>query len=456
MHRWGWPIFGSVGVAAVTVLMLWQPLAAVVALAICAVGVASLLIPTRHVFAVSSVGALAAAVFIPSSAVAGFPLGSFYPLFVASYFILLGLLRGGRRLRKPKLIVPLGVYYVILVAATLLAGNLDPFYLLITAAGPAIYWLVSSASRAEQTSIRRGVIAIAVIEAVLAVIESVTGTGPLLGAAISVTVENPFLGGIQRAQGTLGHPLVLSFLLLAALGMLLMRNAERTRLRWPSVLILFAGVVATGSTSSVIAALLLLGIWFLYRAGVASRVFAFLVAAVVALVVLGDGIIERTFGDELGEREIGHRLNSILAIPNLIFRRGTLDSIFGSGIGSAKELFISGVFKNDGFYTIDNQFVTALSAAGLIGFVFLVAFFVLLFFRASATYKPLIVAFIFMTVSFDFLFWSAATTVFFIVCALALSPEPAAPPKQEPGLGISSGRRHSNNSPAKGTAVGTH
>lgn len=379
-----------------------------------------LLVPTSWAVPISALGSTGLVIMVPSSAFEGFPLGAFYPAFLSLYFLTAGIFRTRKTIARPTLIVPIGLFYLVLFGASLGALRTNVFYVLVGLVGLGTYWLASSADDLGKKRILVGIVGIAALQAVLAVAEASFGLGPALGREITISVHNPYFPDINRSQGTLDHPLVLGFVLLVGFGVVLAGFTGPWRKGLPLGLLLVCGIVATGSTSVTFAAVLMFCIWAVSQSGPLGRTLLALALLAGAGFASSTGVGARILGGDFEELAIDHRLNSILAVENLIQARTVFHSLFGNGLHSAPELFAQNIFRNDGFLAIDNQFVSALAEAGVVGLVLFVVFMALFLLRTTAPYRPLAISLFFMTISFDFLAWLASASMFFMIVAIAL------------------------------------
>ncbi len=335
-------------------------------------------------------------------------------------------------MKRPPFVWPLVGFYLLVTISSLVFTEANPFSLLIGAITIPAYWAACSATVAEKRGVVRVVIIIAVAETALAVGEVFLKTGVFLGTPFRLSPENPFFEGAARAQGTLAHPLALSFVLLIALGFMCARQSNAA-IRMVLMGIFLLGVVLTGSASSAAIAALIVLYWFLNRSTLIGVTFAILIAAAATLILFAGGLPAAVFEQEFDQRNAGHRLNSIAAFPLLAFGRDAPQALFGSGY-DVRNLYTSGYFFNDGFYTIDNQYVSFLAQGGLIGFAMAVVFLVGLTVRSSRRYLPGWIGLLGMGMSFDFMSWYALATLTLVFAAIAarsrvprgtLQPRPA-------------------------------
>lgn len=209
-------------------------------------------------------------------------------------------------------------------------------------------------------------------------------------------------GGV-RAEATLGHPLVLGFVLLIALLLLLTRFEGVGRIL-PAAL-LCAGIVATGSASVVLVGILV-GAYSLWRRWAGFwRLVALLVALTAAVALILGGVLPVGLLDEVTGSNASHRAASVSAIPSLLTERSAVQVLIGSGWGANAELYSSGIIQASGSNAIDNQWVTALAHGGVLGCTALLWFAYASLRRARFSYRPALLASFVMFFSFDLLTW---------------------------------------------------
>lgn len=416
--------FGAalVGVAAVTSLVVLYPIATAAVIGAAAIIAAVALIPERVALAATVIGALSILILLPSNAVSHLPGGSFYPIGAAILLLGAGLIRGRHRLRRPPWAVTIAGFFLFASVSSLLYTEPNPFSLLLPAVILPAYWMTYSSSETERRAIAVTVVALAAFEAVLGLSEVFLGLSPLLGDPFRTSPINPFIDGAARAQGTLAHPLVLGFLLLAAL----MPLNRMTRFGQIALLaVVLVAIIGTGATSGVIVAAIVVVLRLLASKNYAVVAFTVLALSAAAIWVIADGLLVRLFGEELNLRNAGHRWNSIAGTPNLFFQRDLGEMMIGSGYGGVASLYERGIFYNDGFYTIDNQFVSFIASGGLLGAICILVAIVGITVRMRREYLAGWLGFLAMGLSFDFIYWYVPATLFFMYAALGMRRPPA-------------------------------
>ncbi|MFD1720816.1 hypothetical protein [Amnibacterium endophyticum] len=339
----------------------------------------------------------------------------------------LALWRGGPLPRRWWLALALALV-VVLGGATLVAPDrygllrMAPFVL----AFGSVFLLFGGASSAVRRRVLRFLLLLAVVQAVLAVVEPLLGSPGLWAAAkttaagVAKGLPNPLLAGLERSQGTLGHPLPLGVLLAVAVA-LLVRNAVAlpVRVRLAAAVPLAAGLVLSGSRNSILLAVLVAVVlvprWRLGRRAVIA------VAGAVAVLVVAALVAAPLLGVWLGSGSATHRAGALDAVPGLLTEQTPPAVLLGNGWASTSRMFGAGLLQQDGLRAVDNELVLLLSQGGLVAVALFVALLVLALVRAERTLLPVVLVIAATALVFDVLAWpsSAALT------ALALASAPA-------------------------------
>lgn len=381
------------------------------------------IVPLRSVLPTGASLGLAVVIFMPASGTLSLPLGSTFAPLLTIFVLSLTVMRGAKQLRRPPLILLIVTLFSLTIVSTLLAETFSPYQSLIGPATILLYWIVYSCDTTARMAVVWATIGIAIAQTVLGLTETFFGFLPLLGEQITIQPQNAFIPGTMRAHGTLGHPIVYGCVLLAGLALAMRRDIGPAIIRVPIVIFLSVGIVTSGSASPILVACLLVAIWFLSRKTPIGATFAWLSTIGAFLIVASSDITSSVIEQELSPTNMAHRLNSIAAIPNLIFDRPPLKSLLGDGYESTQRLFESGHFFNDGFFVIDNQFVTTLSQAGLVGAIVLAVLLIQFFVKSDRASWPYVLGFLAMGFSFDILNWFAIAMLLFVGIALGMSKE---------------------------------
>ncbi|MFC5381904.1 hypothetical protein [Aquipuribacter nitratireducens] len=325
----------------------------------------------------------------------------------------------------------------VLAAATLLAGHdgglvgllvvalaAFPVFVLTGVAGPDGHRLLASV-----------VVALACTQAVLALVEPwlfprhLWAPAQLGSAGQVVPLRNEVIGGLERSQGTLGHPLPLGMLLLVALALAAPLLRSRPWLRTGVQGLLLVGIVMAGARTALLVAVLLLALASAGRVSVA-RVLVATGAVGVAVVTALSTI------DDLGDRAAAiessgsfqHRLEALRSFERLLLWQDLRAVLLGNGYGSGAELRSAGLLQQDGFAAVDNQLVLTLSQGGLVALGLLTVLLVRALLRSGPEVRPAVLACLAMVVLFDVLLWPSTAALLALVLGLAMArgPSPAA------------------------------
>ena len=335
------------------------------------------------------------------------------------------LVRGGPLPRGWWLVAAL---VAVLAAATAVAPDrygllrFAPFALVFA----AVFLLFGGAGRPERVRVLRFTVVLAAVQGALAVAEPLLGS-PRLWASAKITaggvekaLRNPLLPGLERSQGTLGHPLALGVLLVVAVALLVRNAAElSTRTRLLAAVPLAAGLVLSGSRNSIALAVLLTLVfvprWRFGRRAVV--VVAALVVALVAAVLVAAPAVEAV----LASGSTTHRTGALEAVPGLLTEQAPIRVLLGNGWASSARMFGDGLLQNDGLQAVDNEPVLLLSQGGLVAVALFVALVVLALRRAERVLLPVVLVVAVTSLVFDVLAWPSAAAL----TAVALAAAPA-------------------------------
>lgn len=308
------------------------------------------------------------------------------------------------------------VLVVVIGSIGTFSGGTSPFVAYVMLLGAALAIVAFSMSRREWAAVWVVVVLISLIVAGVLIFEAFVLRGVLFVAEPYGT--NPFVTGTIRAQAMIGHPLVASFVCVLGLFVLL-RSSARLLLKLVLTPLLVLGVVATGSSTTVVAAAVGILGWFLV--GRAQKLSVLRITALILLLV-GVAVVSFTPSallNDISPQQSAHRLNSFRAIPALLSERGVVGALFGSGFGSAESLYRAGIFDNDGFFAIDNQFVSVLAAAGLIGVILFAAFLLGTLRQARTLDRVFVLTLLLVFLGFDVLDSPSAGPLFLVFAAAA-------------------------------------
>lgn len=247
-------------------------------------------------------------------------------------------------------------------------------------------------------------------------------------------VEANFLiGGQTRAEGMLGHPIPLSMLFVVATVLAwLPHMGWRLNLRVVFTAGMLLGVVLTGTRTAFVALIIALIVGVLGpRLSLKYRIASLAVlaggVAVVAASSTASAYLEKASNVLATSGSYTHRRGAFESIPRVLDARSGLEWMFGGGVGSEGTLFDQGLLQSDNFHVVDNQFVSTLAWAGVIGLAALAAVFVCVLLAPQPAASVLGGAIIVYFNSFDLLRWQGEAAfswlVFGFAAATALAVE---------------------------------
>jgi hypothetical protein len=271
-----------------------------------------------------------------------------------------------------------------------------------------------------------GLVALALVHSLLSIFELYTQVPPLWGYGhfpdgSPVLLGNPFLGGhVPRTQSTMGHPIAAACVVAVGFLVLLLRRASlRPWVFATQLAFLSIGILLTGTRSSVLGICVAIAFWFLVSAESKHRFGRLVVVAlIVSSFLVVDLGISTLVGGLLDSGSYTNRADAIASVPKL-FTRDFSEIVWGSGYGSEPSLFSQGFFQQNGFNIVDNQLVTTLATAGIVGLVGLCILFLYTFGIAETQARTLLVFMIAMLFSFDYLRWHFMLVLLFALFGLA-------------------------------------
>lgn len=384
---------------------------------------------------------LVVAVAVPNSGAAVLPWRAAQLVLVA---LMAGhVLLGGARAEPPAPVVALALLAawpaLTLGAATwtAAAGALLDAALVLLVGG-----LVATAARRDARPVLRAVVALGCAEAVLAVVQLLTG-GPTLWGYLGsgtrpVVGVNPVLVGADgRAVGTLAQPIPVGVLCAVALVLVLSgplagrrgdrrddgrggRRGDRPAGRVVVAGVLAAGIAASGTRTALVALAAAVVVRLVHRL-VPPRLIGTRAALVVLALAGGAaaGSWQSAAGDVADTFSVTHRLNALRSIPALL-ARPVRDALLGSGDPRTGELFTSGLLVDDGSHAVDNQLVATLAACGVLGALLLLVALGAAVLRAGRL-APAVAVLPVVLWSFDALLWSPVVVLAVVLVAAAAS-----------------------------------
>ena len=273
----------------------------------------------------------------------------------------------------------------------------------------------------EWRVVRRGLVILATLEAIICILEFILFRGDPLDAKAG---PHPVLAGFERPEGTLGHPIVAGLAIMAGL-LIVLAYSGRGPLKMILLVVLLGGIFTTGSSSVYISALVGVLLQTVLTGRTGWRVAkSLIVAGIGAYFIVHEAILAPLIDDVSGNNST-HRLNSIRAIPDLVTLRPPLEGLLGSGWGSETLNYQSGYLVNDYFYSVDNMFTTTMMAAGVAGFVLFSGLLLRTFIDADSRGRITIITLAVMLFSFDVFQWASSGSLVLVILLNAREPNHA-------------------------------
>lgn len=236
-----------------------------------------------------------------------------------------------------------------------------------------------------------------------------------------VPLYNPFLSSIERAQGTLGHPLQLGFVLVLALALLVrVLHDIDVKVRLGLTVVLIAGLLLAGDRSALISAVavVLIGRRLSMARLLAGGSVLFLALGVLLDLGRINGSILTSFSNSGSWL---HRTAAYSAIARLAYTQSPAHIFFGNGFASTQRMFAKGRLQTDGFRAVDNQFVLIQSQGGLVCLLVFVALLAMALFHTSAQLRSATTVVLLTMFIFDAVNWTSASALTFLVLGAAMS-----------------------------------
>lgn len=331
-------------------------------------------------------------------------------------FLLLAVLSRRPRIQYGLPVIVLAVLLLVISVSTQIGSPSN------IATGMSLYLIVwlsfvvgTTFGAVEFAQFARGLIVLCVIQSLL-IAREMGGEPPLpWGRATKADVgelvyEQTFLPfGFFRVEGMIGHPLPLgAFILLALILLLAGWGASKPMYRLVLSLPLIVSFVAAGSRSQAGVAIILLVIGAVGLARGRWRFFSatWILGCVFAAGWLVWPSLNSTIDSLNASGSFTNRAGAASSIPGLLQRTG-LEFWIGSGFGSEVGLRTRGLLQQNDFGVVDNQFVTILATAGLIGVIAFSIFLITLAgrVRRSSTGLALLVLLTIIVATFDYVKW---------------------------------------------------
>lgn len=334
---------------------------------------------------------------------------------------LLGLTLSMRQLshrQLPPLAITIAIAYALTVVLSGIIngpGMASALGLLLPAVNAVVLVTVGSLlTAAEFQTIARWLITLAVIQAGLAVAE-VQMLEPWAKELASPDGFYPYrpnlvISGIGRANGTMGHPILLG--LVCTVGAILTFSKQIVS-RWyfqvPIIAALFLGILLSGSRSSITAFLVASMIYFLHPASPTRpwlRVLMVLWIVPLTVIYVQDAVANAR---EVSLFSLTNRLD---ALPRLgdTFSRPFPQWFVGDGISFSLET------------VADNQFLSSSGFYGLLGFLTFSAGVIFGLYSRNPLTVAALSSLVFMSLSFDTLTWAFSTFMIWFLIGYGHSP----------------------------------
>lgn len=350
----------------------------------------------------------------------------------AALLLLLALVRSRPWRLDRRALIPLALvtaYLLLCVSGAVLNGQGGGAAIVVRSLGGALAVGVVLAAGGALTRrvFARGVVYFGLVQSVLAAIGALGAPLAPFGFFLirSVRTENRITGFGVREQVLSGHPIAFTVLTLAAL--LIVAGAWTlwsVRLRLAAGALLLLGVVLGGSRTAVAAGLAVVvataafgGAAWLRRRSRRVRVTAAAGASLLLLAVVGYAAV--VLAGMIDSPSFSHRAGVVGAVPGLLGERSLPALLFGEGALGSLALFEAGRLGDEGWWVIDNQFVSSLIDGGLVGLALFLALLARTIVVGDLTARLLVVAAAAECFSIDLLLWSGLTACLVATCVLA-------------------------------------
>lgn len=249
--------------------------------------------------------------------------------------------------------------------------------------------------------------------------EPIFGYRNLSTDGLPVIRYNPFLPGLVRIQGTTGHPIIFSLVMMTGLLLFLALGSRVSQwFRIGCVGIAGAGLLLSGTRSAFVAAAVGILVFLFFAPNTRTRLRNVLwITFAGAGVWIGDFGLSAIASEAVESDSFAHRLEGWISFDQLIHRSSPTGTI-GSGFFSEEAIFAQGLLQQDGFQVIDNHLIWTLAVSGVVGLVGMVGVFAMSWFESDRLGKAQIALMLTMSFSFDLLTWLVSASLFVLAVAL--------------------------------------
>lgn len=421
---WRWILAGIVAFGACLTLGIRQPLLLVAGLsAAVAINYSYFLVPKEKMIGWMAAFALAMVILFPIHLV---PSALRYAeLGILVLFTVITMLHRGFILRGwvPALTL---AYLVITWVSTDAAGIEGAEFQFIMHAVTGVSFLVMGAksNEGERKTIIRTIIQLGAFQALYSLYEYIAQPAVLWASPVPEKWEwmasrlaNEILTGGLRSQGTFGHPLLLSFVLIVALALTLRYPFKGTALRFGLVALFLCSAVAVGSRSAAI----IMAALALFTYGMSKLAWVrgvFLSAAGLLMLVTSSFLASDVVRRFTESGSLSHRQGALDAVPRLLSEQSSFQVLFGNGWYSTQTVYDRGLLQLDGFVAIDNQFVALLVTTGVAGVGIFLVLLAICFKVADRDVRPALLGAAVVFLVFDILEFPGTWGIFAILMGL--------------------------------------
>ncbi|WP_157180177.1 MULTISPECIES: hypothetical protein [unclassified Rhodococcus (in: high G+C Gram-positive bacteria)] len=280
--------------------------------------------------------------------------------------------------------------------------------------------LLPSLSREKLRSVTLVIVALGCVQATLAILEVMGHIQPLwglLGGPIPQWgLENSLLPNADtRGIGTVAHPLPLGMFCAFCCALILAAGYLRRMTVVSIIVLLFAGIFASGTRSALLVAALILAFHFC-RSG--NRFFivraSVIFLATSAFALLFDVVAIVGLAEVQGSLSLTHRLESLNSIP-AVMSGSLLRITFGTDPALISSLSAFDYLRSSGIEAIDNQWITLVLKFGMVGMGLIALTLFSLFRGGTWAHRACAVAFVVAGWSFDELSWNIVLMILVVV-----------------------------------------